>query len=87
MSSNVIGISGHRPTQLGEPNAALIEALEDTLERARSGQLQSLIATGFVSDGARFALWVDAHENVYEMLGSIAWLQHEYVDRHVQSAS
>lgn len=83
--SNVVGIGGRVPTQLGEPNPALISMLEDTLEKARSGHLQSFIGTGFVSDGARLALWADAHENVYEMLGSIAWLQHEYVQRQVEA--
>ena len=82
--TNVVGIGGRVPTQLGEPNEALIGVLEDALARAKTGQLQSLIGTGFTSDGGRLAMWADQHENVYEMLGSLAWLQHEYVHRHTE---
>jgi hypothetical protein len=81
MSNNVVSLTGVMPTRLGEPNDALVQALEQALAMAKAGQLQSLIGTGFVSDGSRFSIWAGEHENVYEMLGSIAWLQHEYVDR------
>lgn len=70
-----------RPTKFGEPNQALISALEATLEHARSGRLQSLVATGFMSTGERFSLWAGHHEDVYQMLGAINWLEHEYVAR------
>lgn len=82
MSGNVIGIRGERPAQLGEPRHELIAVLENLLDRAKSGQIQSLIATGFTSDGIRLSAWADLHDNVYEMLGALAWLQHEYVHRH-----
>lgn len=79
---NVVPLLGARlPT--GVPNEALVKALEGLLEHARSGRLQSFIGTGFGDDGkSRFAHWSDSHDDVYQMLGALAWLQHEYVARH-----
>jgi hypothetical protein len=65
-----------------EPNEALVKNLEDVLAMAKSGQLQSFIGTGFFGDGARVSTWSDFHPNVYEMLGSLAWLHAEYIHRH-----
>jgi hypothetical protein len=79
--SNVVALDGGRVPQTGEPNEALIHVLEDALVMARTGKLQSFIGTGFLAEGGRVALWAGDHPNVYEMLGSIAWLEHEYVDR------
>jgi len=60
--------------------------LADTLAMAVSGQLQSFVGCGFTSDHERFALWcTPANANVYEWLGSIAWLEHEYVHRTVMA--
>ena len=78
----VVGINGIRPSALGEPRSELIGVLENLLERAKSGQLQSFVGTGFCSDGSRAAVWCDTHENVYEMLGALSWIEHEYVARH-----
>jgi len=64
-----------------EPNQALIAGLRQLLEMAESGQLQSFIGTGFISEGLRVSHWSDYHTDVYQMLGSLAWLQHEYVHR------
>ena len=77
----VVGIKGEKPALAGEPNAELIGVVENLLERAKSGQLQSLVATGFCSDGARLSIFSAGDHNVYEMLGAINWLEHEYVDR------
>ncbi|MCZ3377425.1 hypothetical protein [Rhizobium sp. AG207R] len=79
--SNVTSLFGERPPQLGEPNEALVRMLEDVLQMAKSGRLQSMIATGFTEEGNRLSLWSGDHPNVYEMLGALSWLQHEYVDR------
>lgn len=49
---------------------------------AKKGEIQSLVATGFMNDGNRYSIWADTHPNVYEMLGSIGWLQAEYLQRH-----
>lgn len=69
------------PAALGEPQEAVIKMIESLLQRARSGELQSLVGCGFTADGARLSIWAGHHQNVYEMLGNLAWLQHEYVDR------
>lgn len=70
-----------------DPNPALVERLEQMLEHAKSGRMQSFIGTGFGDDGnSRFAMWADSHEDVYQMLGALAWLQHEYVQRHTRTA-
>lgn len=82
MTDNVVGLHGRQPPQLGQPNPALVDLLGDLLELAKTGRLQSLIATGFAADGARIGVWGDAHTNVYEMLGALTWLQAEYIRRH-----
>jgi hypothetical protein len=84
MSENVISLDGRRPPQLGEPSEALVKMLEDLTEHARSGLLQSFIGCGFTCDGLRATVWHDTHPNIYEMMGSISWLQHEYAHRHTQ---
>jgi len=76
---NVIGLNGLPKTEFRAPDDGLISAVENALEVARSGKLQSLVATGFTDDGMRFSLFGGHHENLYEMLGSINWLEHEYV--------
>ena len=80
MTDNVIPL-GQMPPCVGDPQPALISALEQALEKARTGQLQSFIGTGFTSGGETLAVWVDTHPDVHQMLGSLAWLQHEYVSR------
>jgi len=80
--SKVVGINGPIPSALtGEPNEGLVGALRDLLEMAETGRLQSFVGTGFVMSGDRVSIWGGPHGNVYEMLGSIAWLEHEYVAR------
>ena len=80
MTDNVKALPGCKaPT--AEPNQALIRGMRDLLQMAEDGRLQSFIGTGFMADGARLSSWFDAHPNVYEMLGSIAWLHAEYIGR------
>jgi hypothetical protein len=67
------------------PNEALCDGLRNLLERAESGELQSMIGAGFTADGMRMAAWFDFNVNVYETLGSLAWLQAEYVHRHTEA--
>ncbi len=81
--SNIKSLPGVKAYS-GEPNGPLVEVLRDLLKRAEAGQLQSMIATGFMLDGTRMASWADSHDNVYEMLGALAWLQAEYVHRHTE---
>ena len=61
-----------------EPNKALIKALEDILESARSGELQSFFATGFRADGLRMSCMFP-HHNVYEVVGAIEFLKAKYM--------
>lgn len=79
--SNVTSLPGICAIGAG-PNIALVDMLRDMLERAESGQLQSFVGTGFGADGLRMAAWCDTHDNVYEMAGTLAWLQAEYMHRH-----
>lgn len=81
MTAEVVSLFGERPPELGEPNEALIRMLEDMLDMASAGRLQSLVGTGFTAEGNRLAMWCDTHPDVYQMLGSIAWLHAEYVQR------
>ena len=62
-----------------EPNEALIKAVEDILESAKSGELQAFFATGFRHDGLRMSC-IFPHTNVYEVVGAIDMLKREYVD-------
>ncbi len=81
--TNVTALPGATvPT--GEPNAALVRGLRDLLADAEAGRLQSFIGCGFMADGHRLSACFDSHENVYEMMGSLAWLQAEYVERHTR---
>lgn len=82
MTDNVVRLDGTPAPKPGEPVASLVEMLTDLLEMAKTGELQSLVGTGFTSDNCRLALWhISNHTNVYEALGAISWLQHEYVAR------
>lgn len=71
---------GESPPSLGEPSEMLIQALEEALEMARAGRLQSFWGTGFTSDGCRFAVSIPGGtQDVFQVLGAIQWLGHEYV--------
>lgn len=79
--TNVHAMPGVRaPTS--KPNQVLIDVLRDVLAMAEDGRLQSLIGAGFTADGLRFSMWADTHGDTYQMLGSLAWLQAEYVHKH-----
>lgn len=62
-----------------EPNQAIIKAIEDILESAKSGELQSFFATGFRADGLRMSC-IFPHHNVYEVVGSLEYLKAEYME-------
>jgi hypothetical protein len=63
-----------------EPNEDLIHAIKGMLADAESGLLQSLYATGFRADGLRMSCMFP-HNNVYEVVGAIEWLKHQYIDQ------
>ena len=81
--SNIKLLPGAVGISSAEPNLALIEQLGGLLDAARSGRLQSFIGTGFADGGnSRYAFWSDSHDDTYQMLGALAWLQAEYIQRH-----
>lgn len=80
--SNVTVLPNVKPPTTGKPNVGLISMLENMLEKAKSGELQSLIGTGYLVDGHRLSFFADQHEDIYQMLGALAWLQSEYQNRH-----
>ena len=67
-----------------EPNPNLIRAVEDILESAKSGELQSFFATGFRADGLRMAC-IFPHTNVYEVVGAIEMLKMGYIENWTES--
>lgn len=67
-----------------EPNTALVAALKDILADAEAGRLQSFFAAGFLSDGLRMSCIVNSHPNVYEVIGSIEALKHDYITRYTE---
>lgn len=76
--SNVTAFPGVM-VQASEPNEALIQSLEKMLDDARSGELQSLFATGCRTNGLRMSC-IFPHHNVYEVVGSLELLKHEYIN-------
>lgn len=64
----------------GEPNEALVAALKDILADAESGRLQCFFGAGFLSDGLRMSCIINNHPNVYEVIGSIEMLKHDYIN-------
>ena len=80
--SNVFELESKREVATkAEPDQDLIRLLEETLEMARSGQLQCFIGTGFTFEGLRYSMWCDTHENYFEMLGAVASLKSEWTIR------
>jgi hypothetical protein len=63
-----------------EPNEPLIAAIKDILADAESGRLQSFVGAGFLSDGLRMSCIISNHPNVYEVIGSIEMLKHDYIN-------
>ncbi len=75
--SNVKTLPG-ATLQTQEPNEDLIHVVKGMLADAESGLLQSLYATGFRADGLRMSCMFP-HNNVYEVVGAIEWLKHQYI--------
>ena len=65
-----------------ETDPGLVKALADVFRMARDGQLKSFIGTGFTMDGLRMTVrGGPIGADISQMLGALAWLQHEYVAR------
>ena len=78
--TNVITLGG-QPVKPIEPNQGLISAFRALLDSAEKGELQSFVGTGFRRDGSRAVLWSDTPGDVVQVLGSLAWLQADYIKR------
>lgn len=83
MSENVKPLRGAViPTN--KPNQMLIDVVKSMLADAESGRLQSLLAAGFLDDGLRMSCVVNTHPNVYEVIGSLEMLKHEYITNYTE---
>ena len=79
--NSIRALPGHRPPATGEPVPEVIGVLENLLEHAKAGRLQSFIGVGWMSDGDRISAWADLNPDVYQTMGGLVWLQHEYAYR------
>ena len=65
-----------------EPDPGLVKAMADVFRMVRDGKVKSFVGTGFTFDGDRVTVTGgQIGADVYQMLGAIHWLGHEYVDR------
>jgi hypothetical protein len=79
--SNVHFLSD-KPAEYGEPNQALIEMLEGMLDKARTGELQTLLGVGHTSDGGIVTIFTSAALLDYFLhLGAIEGLKAEFIKR------
>lgn len=67
-----------------EPNENIIKALEELLDMAKDGRLQSYIGTGYLNDGLSMTTWLDYHADIFQMLGSLEWLKIRYISEHIE---
>lgn len=82
MDDKVIPIKPGLATGVATSQPELAKMLRDLADQAEEGELVSLIGTGFTTHGTRLAVWfTQPGQDVYSTLGSIAWLEHEYVYR------
>lgn len=80
MSATVHFLGENAP--VGQPNDALVKMLEDALAKARSGELQTILAVGHTSDGAIFTVFTKAAHNDYFLhLGAIEAMKAEFMAR------
>lgn len=84
--SNVSALPGATvPT--GEPDTSMVKLLRGVLKMAESGELRSIVMTGFVASGDCMSGFAgDLDSDVYKMRGAIMWLDTEYTDRVLGNA-
>lgn len=78
--SNVVSLTKKPLPEIGEPNQRLIEGLEQLLNLAKTGQLQSFWGVGFLDNGLRAKCQGGYHKNAVEFYGALTWLAEEYRD-------
>jgi hypothetical protein len=82
MDDKVVPIKPGVTPVVGERMPTLALALRDLADMAERGELQSFVGTGFTASGDRASIWCyDQSDDAYSILGAMAWLQHEYVNR------
>jgi len=79
--NNIYVMPGAHAPVSTEPDERLVAQLRDMLAMAESGQLRSLVATGFLANGDRLTAWATTHENVAEMMGALTLLPIGYAIR------
>jgi hypothetical protein len=80
MDEKVTAFPGAQLPNFSEPNDAVIFALEDALAKAKSGQLQWLIMTGFTSEDERYFARAGYHDNYFAKLGAIESMKMEWIE-------
>jgi hypothetical protein len=71
-----------RPVDMGQPNEYVIAMLTDMLEKARTGELQTILGCGRTSDGGMISMFtVAAKQDFYLHLGALEALKLEFVKR------
>lgn len=74
---------GEKPVTLGEPNEWLIQMLGDMLEKAKTGEMQTLIGCGRTSDHGIITMFTaSAKQDYYLHLGALESLKLEFVRRY-----
>lgn len=82
MSAKVVGMDGEPVPMAREPNAACIRALEDLLERARSGEVQGF--AGATLDADQCASWHAAgFVGSFGMLGALEVTKAHLMQVHI----
>lgn len=79
---NIRTITGEKFVPQTEPSAVndhLVGRLKDLLSRAESGELQSLAATGIMSDKSRVTMYSCNAEYPYVLIGACSLLHQELV--------
>jgi hypothetical protein len=74
---------GDKPVEMAQPNERLIQMLGDMLEKAKVGEIQTLIGVGQTSDGGIITMFTAAaQQNYYLHLGALESLKLEFVRRY-----
>ena len=73
------------PSDKSQPNAEVIEFIEDLLEQAKAGEVQAIfVVTGLANRSETGSGWSGEGYNVMPMLGELSALQHELIARYVE---
>ena len=80
--SETSSISARRLYPAGEPNASLIALLEQMLDEAKSGELQTFMGVGVTANGSMLKCFSRAaHREYFVHLGALEDLKHDFIKR------